>query len=150
MDFTDKQIAQIREWASHTVHLSDLQNKINIQFKKHLTYMEVRLLLDDLKADLLKVDSLAEKDCTTPNVDKVENEGVVVSVDPVTRPGKIINGSVTFSDGQRADWHLDELGRLGLKPQIPGYRPSQEDLLQFQQAIQKQVSHLSGRHSLGL
>ena len=150
MDFTDEQIAQIREWAGNAANLSELQDKINGQLNRHLTYMEVRLLLDDLGADLKKVEAPVESESVEEPTGEVVANGISVTVDPVTRPGKIMNGSVTFSDGQHADWHLDELGRLGLKPQTHGYRPSQEDLLQFQQEIQKQLAHLSGRDALGL
>jgi hypothetical protein len=44
----------------------------------------------------------------------------------------MISGKVTFSDGQAADWYVDNEGRPGLVPATPGYRPSAEDIQQFQ------------------
>ena len=31
-----------------------------------------------------------------------------MSVDQITKPGAIVSGKVTFSDGQIADWYLDQ------------------------------------------
>ena len=44
----------------------------------------------------------------------------------------MVSGKVTFSDGQVADWYVDNEGRPGLVPSTPGYRPSPEDIQQFQ------------------
>lgn len=69
-------------------------------------------------------------------------------MDPVTRPGMLVNGSVTFSDGQKATWGLDQLGRVALQPETSGYRPSDNDRIEFQSALQKQLSEMSTRGSL--
>jgi len=50
-----------------------------------------------------------------------------------------ISGSVTFSDGVSATWALDQMGRLALKAASPGYRPPQEDLREFQLALQREL-----------
>ena len=57
---------------------------------------------------------------------------VKVMTDTLARPGAMISGKVTFSDGQAADWYVDNEGRPGLVPATPGYRPSAEDIQQFQ------------------
>jgi hypothetical protein len=153
MNFTDEQVSRIREWAQQTSNLSDLQIQINATYNLHLTYMEVRFLLDDLGLELKKVEF---KPAVNTNIEQ-EGElieeggsGFSVTVDPVTKPGVLINGQVVFSDGQKAAWHLDEIGRLGLKPQQLGYRPSQEDLVRFQEEVQTHLTHLSQRNSLSL
>ena len=66
---------------------------------------------------------------------------VSVSVDKVTRPGAVVSGDVTFSDGTRAGWQLDQMGRLGLVPPEgkPEFRPSEADLQQFQTALQQEL-----------
>ena len=46
----------------------------------------------------------------------------------------LASGKVTFSDGNRAEWYLDQAGRLGLVPQQQGYRPPAADVQQFQMA----------------
>jgi hypothetical protein len=63
--------------------------------------------------------------------------GVVVVMDTITKPHALASGKVTFSDGETAEWMLDETGRLGLNPTKPGYRPSQTYIVAFQQELQR-------------
>jgi hypothetical protein len=60
-----------------------------------------------------------------------------VTIDQITRPGAMVSGRTTFSDGQTAEWYLDQTGRLGLNPSTPGYRPSQQDVMDFQMELEK-------------
>lgn len=62
--------------------------------------------------------------------------GVTVDVDPIVRPGALVSGSVTFSDGQTAKWGLDQYGRLMFDPAQKGYRPGPQDLQDFQLELQ--------------
>ena len=57
---------------------------------------------------------------------------LTVEVDALTIPGTFASGAVTFSDGTKAKWYLDQLGRLGLDDVPPGYRPSPGDAALFQ------------------
>ena len=57
---------------------------------------------------------------------------LTVEVDDLTIPGTFASGAVTFSDGTKAKWYLDQLGRLGLDDVPPGYRPSPGDAALFQ------------------
>ena len=57
---------------------------------------------------------------------------VVVEMDTLTIPGTYASGDVTFSDGTKAKWYLDQQGRLGLGNAPEGYRPSQSDAALFQ------------------
>jgi hypothetical protein len=67
---------------------------------------------------------------------------VSVTVDQLARPGAIVSGKVTFSDGQRADWYLDQNGRLGVVPGQQGYKPSAADVQQFQVALQSELARM--------
>ena len=58
------------------------------------------------------------------------------------RPGAIVSGKVTFSDGQTADWYLDQTGRLGVVPKQQGYKPSAADVQQFQVALQNELARM--------
>jgi hypothetical protein len=60
---------------------------------------------------------------------------VSVSLDELAVPGAVVSGKVTFSDGQRAMWYLDQMGRLGLDPDVAGYRPAREDVGDFQRQL---------------
>jgi hypothetical protein len=68
--------------------------------------------------------------------------GVSVTVDQVTRPGALVSGKVNFSDGKSADWYLDQMGRLGLAPKEAGYKPSEDDLMDFQTELQTELARL--------
>ncbi len=67
---------------------------------------------------------------------------VSVGVDQIARPGAIVSGKVTFSDGQTADWYLDQTGRLGVVPKQTGYKPSQADVQDFQITLQQEIAKL--------
>ena len=60
-----------------------------------------------------------------------------ISVSPVTKPGMMASGSVTFSDGVTCDWYLDQFGRPGLVPPAEGYRPPEADMPVFGQKLQE-------------
>ncbi len=62
---------------------------------------------------------------------------VSISVSPVTKPGMMASGSVTFSDGVTCDWYLDQFGRPGLVPPAEGYRPPEADMPVFGQKLQE-------------
>ncbi|MBP5191492.1 MAG: hypothetical protein J6Z25_02900 [Opitutales bacterium] len=152
--FSSEQIEQIRNWMPKLHSIGELQTKINETFRIHLTYLETRFLMDDWDLQFAPEPVKSEPKTTASSLDPMEGEvveeGLVrVSVDPVMRPGMVTNGSVTFSDGKTATWGLDRFGRLSLQPTQPGYRPSQEDLVQFQAALQEKLSQNAGR-GLGL
>ena len=153
--FTPEQIEQIRTQARQVRSVGELQTYINSAFGTRLTYLETRFLMDDCALELEEPKSSAPEQKPQTSTDPLEgdvvDEGggrVKVSVDPVTRPGKVVNGTVIFSDGKTATWGLDALGRLSLSPTQIGYRPSQEDMIQFQEALQEQLAN--GRRGLGL
>jgi hypothetical protein len=122
--------------------------------------MEVRFLVDDLK--LVPKDpeppktpetpppaqapaaTAAPADTAAPEAGGVPPAAgkVAVTVDQITRPGSLISGKVTFSDGQIADWYLDQMDRLGVVPKQQGYKPSAADVQDFQLALQQEVAKL--------
>jgi hypothetical protein len=57
-------------------------------------------------------------------------------------PAPIVSGQVTFSDGQKADWYLDQTGRLGVVPEKQGYKPAAADVQQFQLSLQQEMAKL--------
>jgi hypothetical protein len=67
---------------------------------------------------------------------------VSVTLDQIARPGTMISGKVTFSDGNTAEWYLDQMGRLGVVPAVKGYKPSQQDVQTFQMELQRQLQKM--------
>ena len=65
--------------------------------------------------------------------------GVSVDVDRIMRPGALVSGSVVFSDGVKATWALDQMGRLALGGTDKTYRPSAQDIQEFQTTIAREL-----------
>jgi hypothetical protein len=164
MKLDDAQKQKVSGWIEEGLKLSEIQDKLNSDFGLRMTYMEVRFLIDDLGVKLKdkapeppptpapapapaasKPGAPGAPLATTPLDDPGEAlpvSGVSVTVDQVTRPGALVSGKVQFSDGKFADWYLDQMGRLGLAPREQGYKPSQEDLLDFQTELQTELAKL--------
>lgn len=137
MTLTDEQKAIVLKWIEQGATPSDLQKRLKEEFQISLTYLETRLLADDLKLTFVEPETPVEP-AQTPEPEAPTPTGKVsVSIDQITRPGAMISGRATFSDGQSAGWYLDQMGRLGLDPTTPGYRPSQQDVIDFQMELEK-------------
>ena len=155
MNLTDEQRQRVTALILQGAKLSEIQTRLAAEFGLKLTYMEARFLVDDLK--------LTPKDPEPPKVvappvaakplaaDPVLPEAaaaapvggkVSVGVDQIARPGAVVSGKVNFSDGQVADWYLDQTGRLGVVPKQTGYKPTADDVKDFQLALQQEVAKL--------
>ena len=153
MQLTEAQAQTARQWLQDGVKLSDFQKRLETEFGLRLTYMDTRLLVDDLRVVPKDPEpprqpepaAAAPAPATPPPVEDavpVPGGGVTVGVDTITRPGALASGSVKFSDGQSAQWYLDQTGRFGMVPSQCGYRPSQEDLQQFQVLLDRELQKL--------
>ncbi|MSU51923.1 MAG: hypothetical protein EXS41_00805 [Opitutaceae bacterium] len=65
--------------------------------------------------------------------------GVTLELDRIVRPGSMVSGTVTFSDGVTGKWALDQHGRLMLETPQKGYQPSPADVQAFQRELQAQL-----------
>ena len=155
MNLDENQRQRVTAWILEGAKLSEIQSRLAAEFGLRLTYMEVRLLVDDLK--LTPKDPEPPKHVEPPPApapqaaDTMPHAAaeppsaagkVSLIVDQLTRPGAIVSGKVTFSDGQTADWYLDQTGRLGVVPKQQGYKPSAADVQQFQMALEKEISRM--------
>jgi hypothetical protein len=145
MLLTDEQKNAVALWVAEGATLADVQRRLKDEFGVGLTYMDVRFLVDDLKLQLKEqprqseaVDRLAAaKQEGDSERQGAPSAGVRVTMDAVTRASALASGKVTFSDGETADWMLDQTGRLGLNPTKPGYRPTEADIMAFQSELQR-------------
>jgi len=163
MSLDEAQRKKVAGWIAEGLKLSEIQNRLASELGVTLTYMAVRLLVDDLKltpkdaeppvsADRALSPGLsgaagarpaaAQPGAAAPEAPLPAGGQVSVSVDKLARPGAFVSGKVTFSDGNQADWHLDQAGRLGLVPQKQGYRPPAEDLDEFRAALETELGKL--------
>ncbi len=70
-----------------------------------------------------------------PADDGAAGAKVSLTLDRLVVPGAMVSGTVVFSDGVKARWLIDQMGRFGLEPDKPGYRPSDADLQAFQMQL---------------
>lgn len=152
MNLNEAQQKIVAEWVAGGMKLAQVQTRIGSEFGLQLTYMEVRFLVDDLKLRLTDPEppkpvappasSAPAVASETPAVPADAAGQVSVSVDKIARPGTMVSGNVTFSDGGNADWYLDQTGRLGVVPKVQGYKPTQADVQQFQAALEREMSKM--------
>lgn len=144
MTLSEDQIKEIRNWVSQGQSLSKIQKLLKETFDIHLTYMDVRLLIDDLNITLKDKESSASPKKPSDNLEATAEATptpgkVSVSVDKITRPNTLASGQVTLSDGVQAAWQLDQTGRIGLIPPSSDYQPSPNDLQAFQEALHEEL-----------
>lgn len=139
---TPEQKEALGRWAAEGATMSDLQRKLKEEFELSVTYMDTRFIVLDLGIELREEPKAAEKkeDEAVADPPPAGTGAVVVTMDTLALPGALVSGKVTFSDGETAVWMLDQTGRPGLDPDTPGYRPAQEDILEFQTQLRELIS----------
>lgn len=154
-----EQQSQVASWVIQGVSLSDVQKRISKEFGVSLTYMDTRMLVSDLDVE---IPSKPDPKPVTPppapvpaapaELPSVADFGgpetpaaaskVSVEVDKISVPGAMASGSVTFSDGKKGRWMIDQTGYPRLIPPEPGYRPTQEDMYAIQDELAKALQRL--------
>lgn len=161
MNLDEAQRKKVGQWIKEGLRLSEIQNRLASELGLRLTYMEVRLLVDDLKLTPKDVEPAKAAAAALPlpgakapaapgarppapaaRAGAPKPSGVSLAVDQIARPGAMVSGKVTFTDGNTVDWYFDQTGQLGLMPQQPGYRPPPADLEQFQMALDAELSRM--------
>ena len=161
MNLDEAQRQRVTAWVLQGAKLSEIQNRLAEEFNLKLTYMEVRFLVDDLKLTLKDPEppkpvaplnppsaapkAQAESGAKPPGAEAAPPPAtgkVSVTVDQLARPGAIVSGKVTFSDGQPAEWYLDQTGRLSVVTKQQGYKPSAADVQLFQAALQTELARM--------
>jgi hypothetical protein len=139
---TPEQISKVSAWVAEGATLSQIQERLSTQLEVPMTYMDVRFLVDDLNLALVEKEEpkqleeaaaeVAPTEAAVP-AETAQGAGVVtVEVDTIAQPHAMVSGHVTFSDGEKADWYIDHQGRPGMAARTPGYRPTPQDITDFQ------------------
>jgi hypothetical protein len=166
MQLNDEQKQKVAAWIAEGMKLSDIQIRLGEEFGIRLTYMDTRLLVDDLKLmpkdPPQAIEPKAPEEPAAPAAEPAAPAApaelsplspdapappagagkVSLSVDTLARPGTIVSGSVTFTDGKKAAWYLDQTGRLGVVPETQGYRPPAGDVEEFQAALDRELAKM--------
>lgn len=141
-DLSSEQVEMVKKWVAEGAQMADLQKRLKDDFGFNVTYMDTRFLSLDLALNFQVVEEESEgpNDIENPEAQEEvdlgplvqDEEAVTVTLDQVARPGAMVSGTVTFSDGMKALWLIDEMGRPSIDPDQPGYQPSEADLVRFQ------------------
>ena len=141
-DLSSEQVEMVKEWVAEGAQMADLQKRLKDDFGFNVTYMDTRFLSLDLALNFQvdEEESEGANDIENPEAQEEvdleplvqDKETVTVTLDQVARPGAMVSGTVTFSDGMKALWLIDEMGRPSIDPDQPGYQPSEADLVTFQ------------------
>lgn len=141
-DLSSEQVEMVKKWVAEGAQMADLQKRLKDDFGFNVTYMDTRFLSLDLALNFQvdEEESEGPNDIENPEAQEEvdlgplvqDEEAVTVTLDQVARPGAMVSGTVTFSDGMKALWLIDEMGRPSIDPDQPGYQPSEADLVSFQ------------------
>ena len=132
-DLSAEQIEAIKSWVSEGAQMADVQKRLKEDFGFNVTYMDTRFLSLDLELEYeVEAEPEESKEVEVLPPAPVPTGEVVASVDQVARPGCMVSGKVTFSDGMNGAWMIDEMGRPSVDPDQAGYQPTEADMLAFQ------------------
>ena len=155
-DLSKEQIESIKGWVSEGAQMADVQKRLTDDFGFKVTYMDTRFLSLDLELEYHveeepepEAEVVAEVAAPTgeapltpeaavplaPEVEGLPAANVNATLDQVARPGAMVSGTVTFSDGMNGVWMIDEQGRPSVDPDQAGYQPTEADLMAFQEKL---------------
>jgi len=164
MSLDDAQKQKVIVWLEQGATLAGVQQRLETEFGLRLTYRDVKFLVGDLqvlpkdaepappavlsgkaaKPDAPPRDAAPDKpaaeDREPPAPPPSDDGQVQVQVDKLARPGAVVSGNVTFSDGRSAAWYIDQMGRIGIAPKDKGYRPSAADMQEFQMVLEQELA----------
>ena len=136
----------IKEKLDEGLSLSDVQKLLDSELGIRMTYLDLRLLAADLEVDWGRHEPAEEEADDGPFDPVVEPADVEealprtkVSVSRLVRPGAAMSGDVEFASGARGEWFVDSYGRLGLNPAEGSARPTEDDIREFQEELQRQL-----------
>jgi DNA-binding transcriptional MerR regulator len=140
------------------ISLSEIQKLIEEEFKKRMTFLDVRLMassLDSIDWEKEAADETAQEAAEKESAEaEAENDAekndspadtagqCLVEISKLVKPGAVAHGSVKFPSGASGNWVLDQTGRLGME-KTEG-EPTEDDLKAFQTELQGMFSKGQG------
>jgi DNA-binding transcriptional MerR regulator len=150
----------IKDLLAKGLTLSQIQDHLHKEKNDPITYMDLRLLLSEMPdaklpeketpKTVLPTDSTAAsagtraapKDLVSP--EPAAGGRLSISVDQTPAPGSMLSGYARFSSGAKAHWFLDEMGRLGLEPELGTGKPTQADMQEFSAELRRMLQQTGG------
>ncbi len=139
----DERKQVVKELLAKGQTLSQIQDCLRNEKNDSITYMELRLLLSEMPDT-----KLPEKETPKPAVLPPEPKTATpaasagklsISVDQAPAPGAMLSGYARFGSGAKAHWFVDEMGRLGLEPELGSSKPTQADMQEFSTELQRML-----------
>lgn len=121
-----------------------------------ITYMELRLLLSEMpnvklpekerpKSPVLPPTPVTAPPVTPGGAPAAAPGGKLsISVDQMPAPGSMLSGYARFASGAKAHWFLDEMGRLGLEPELGTGKPTPVDMQEFSTELRRMLQQAGG------
>ncbi len=144
----------VRELLKKGLSLSDIQSFLQKEKGDSITYMELRLLLSEMPDAKLPEKEQPKTPVLPPAPPAKPGKEVAaapaggsklsISVDQMPAPGSMLSGYARFSSGAKAHWFLDEMGRLGLEPELGSSKPTQADMQEFSKELRKMLESAGG------
>lgn len=156
-DLSKEQIETIKAWVTEGAQMADVQKRLKDDFGFNVTYMDTRFLSLDLALEFhveaepepevvpdaeapgdghpSEVVEAASDPLAAPEQNGMVGANVSATLDQVARPGAMVSGTVTFTDGMKGTWLIDEMGRPSVNPDQAGYQPTEADLMAFQEKL---------------
>src|SRR2546422_10841021 len=129
MNLDDAQRKKVAEWIKQGLKLSEIQSRIASELGLHLTYMDVRLLVDDLKLTPKDVEQpkTAAGVLSAPGAPTAASKqaGAPQAAGPAPGPGSVsVDVDQVARPGARLGPHQQKLNQvLALVPQLGARRP---------------------------
>lgn len=144
MELDARQKEAVRKWVAEGCNIAEIQKRLDTEFGLSMTYLDVRFLLIDMRLEIKEkktsnkiIPEIHDKKNSEPSKYTLSPQRVNVQLDRITKPGYLASGTVSFSDGTKGQWAIDQFGRVMLETAIAGYRPSAEDMTEFQSALKQ-------------
>jgi hypothetical protein len=139
----DERKLVVRELLAKGQTLSQIQDYLRNEKNDSITYMELRLLLSEMPdAKLPEKESVKPVLPPEPKPAAPATGGKLsISVDQTPAPGSMLSGYARFASGAKAHWLLDEMGRLGVEPELGSEKPTQKDMQEFSTELRKMLQH---------
>jgi hypothetical protein len=132
--------------------LSEILDYLHREKSDSITYMEMRLLLSEMpnaklpekevpKPVAVSAPPSAIESATTKADDPAQTAGgkLSISMDQIPQPGSMLSGYARFSSGAKAHWMLDEMGRLGVEPELGSSKPTTQDMKEFTNELRRML-----------
>jgi DNA-binding transcriptional MerR regulator len=154
----------VKELLAKGLTLSQIQDYLHKEKNDPIKYMDLRLLLSEMpdaklpEKELLKTvlppaaPAAGAGGAFAPNAAEPAagptEPGIggklSISVDQVPSPGSMLSGYARFSSGAKAHWFLDEMGRLGLEPELGSSKPTPPDMQEFSTELRRILQQTGG------